>query len=70
MSQIANVTVIASLIALALVFSNVTLGAEPIQTFLHTSFDTGLPVLMTVLASLMLAAMVARHPFLRRLPSL
>ena len=45
------------LIALALVFSDITLGAEPIQTFLHTAFDTGLPVLMTFLASLMLAAM-------------
>ena len=70
MSQIANVSAVAGLIALALVLSDITLGAEPIQTFLHTAFDTGLPVLMTVLASLMLACMVARHPFLRRVPSL
>lgn len=68
MSQIANVSIMAGLIALAIVLSNITLGAEPVQQFLHTAFDNGLPVLMTTLASLMLACTVAHHPFLRRVP--
>lgn len=70
MSQIANASILAGMIALALVFSNITLGAEPIRDFIHTAFDTGLPVLMTMLASLVLAGTVARHPFMRRVPSL
>ena len=68
MSQIANVSIMACVIVLALVLSNTTLGAEPVQQFLHTAFDTRWPVLMTALASLMLAGMVIRHPFLRRVP--
>lgn len=70
MTKILIATATTVLIALALCASLIAIETGPVSDFARAAFDTGLPAVMTLLASLVLMGLIARHPVLRRMPSL
>ena len=57
-----------ALVIFGLVEMMIVVGKEPVHTALLNSFDLGFPVLETVVALILLAYLILRHPVFRRVP--
>ena len=57
-----------ALIIFGLVEMMIVVGKEPVHTALLNSFDLGFPVLETMVALILLAYLISRHPSFRRVP--
>ncbi|MEL6997023.1 MAG: hypothetical protein ACFB03_12605 [Paracoccaceae bacterium] len=69
MTRIVTSTAVMAAIILGLFGSVHLMASDPVQTFIGHAFDTGLPLIMTALAALMLMGTLNRHRVRRRLPA-